>query len=154
MENESDHPAIIEPYEDTRQADPALNVFVLYDEDFAEETDLRYKLTDPEQKLYKPHFSIGGIAPWVFGRNDNWLRNTIKNHPPHLRGAPLRFRFITGRANRPERRLTLPDIERLAWALYGQGAIDGYTLQSASRILTAVAHQYGGLTDANGKKIT
>jgi hypothetical protein len=140
MSNEPE-PVIIEPYEDKREADPKKNRFLLYDEDFEEETHPRYQPTNPERRLYCPHFSFGEIGPWVFGRNIHWLRNQFKKGVPELNGSPLSFRFITGRAKKPERRLTLPDIERLAWALYQRGDIDGITLQRASQILTAVADQ-------------
>lgn len=147
-------PIIIEPYEESRKADPGKGKFLLDDEDFEKETDPRYQTTDPGETLYLPHFPIGEIAPWVFGRNTIWLRNQLKK-PLKLNKKTLAFRFITGRAGRPERRLTLPDIERLAWALYERpGGIDGITLQRASEILVAVAHQYGALVGADGKKIT
>lgn len=152
MSNEPD-PIIIEPYEDKREADPRYH-FRLYDEDFEEETNPRYQPSDPKQKLYLPHFPFGEVAPWVFGKNTYWLRNRFKKGVPELNRKPLTFRFITGRANRPERRLTLPDIERLAWALYQRGDIDGMELQRASQILVAVAHQYGALVGEDGKKIT
>jgi hypothetical protein len=151
--NEPD-PIIIEPYEERRSADPKRNKYVLYDEDFALETDPRSQPLDPGQTLRIPHYSLGVIGDWVFARNIHWLRNQFKKGVPKLNGKPLSFRYITGRAGRPERRLTLPDIERLAWALYDRGDIDGLTLQRASKILVAVADQYGALVGDDGKKIT
>ncbi|MCX4799532.1 hypothetical protein OG497_37385 [Streptomyces sp. NBC_01242] len=158
MSDEHD-PIIIEPYEDRRKADPSKNRFLLYDEDFEEETDPRYQLLDPTQKLYRPHFPFGEIAPWVFGRNTTWLRNQFKRGVPELNGKPLDFRQIKRRAGLPERRLTLPDIERLAWALYERGstwpgAFDAMGLQRATQILAAVAHQYGALVGEDGKKVS
>lgn len=152
--DDSNESIIIEPYRDERQADPTQNKFVLYDEDFPEETDARFQPLTPKRALRRPHFSVGEIGPWVFGRNIHWLRNELKNHPPHLNGRPLEFRFITGRANKPQRRLTLSDIERLAWAMNQRGAIDGRTLQRASDILERVALQYGCLRDKNGNKVS
>lgn len=153
MSNEPD-PIIIEPYRDKRKANPQKNRFRLYDEDFEKETAPRYQPSNPEETLYRPHFPFGEIATWTFGKNTTWLRNQFKRGVPELNGKPLAFRFITGRAGRPERRLTLPDIERLAWALYERGAIDGRTLQCASQILVDVAHQHGALVGEDGKKIT
>lgn len=154
FEQDFPEPIIIEPYKDERKADPRKNRFRLYDEDFEEETSPRYKPSSPEETLYRPHFPLGEIAPWVFGKNTTWLRNQFKRGAPELIGKPLAFRSITGRAGRPERRFTLPDIERLAWALYERGAIDGIVLQRASQTLVSVAHQYGALVGEDGKKIT
>ncbi|MEV7675146.1 hypothetical protein [Streptomyces sp. NPDC088752] len=154
--NSEQEPVIIEPYEERRQADPAKNRFFLYDEDFEEERNPLYQPIDSTKKLHRPHYPVGEIAPWVFARNSNWLKNRLRNYGAVLRvdGSPLTFRFIVGRGARPERRLTLPDIERLAWALYDHGSIDGLALQRASQILVAVAHQYGALVGEDGKKIT
>ncbi|MFD8654179.1 hypothetical protein [Streptomyces mirabilis] len=153
MSDESD-PIIIEPYEEKRKADPTKNQYLLYDEDFELESDPRYQPLNPGQTLRVPHYSLGVIGDWVFARNIHWLRNQFKKGVPQLNGRPLAFRYINGRAGRPERRLTLPDIERLAWALYHRGDIDGRTLQCASKILAAVAHQYGALVGEDGKKVT
>ncbi|MDQ1041424.1 hypothetical protein QFZ75_007926 [Streptomyces sp. V3I8] len=153
MTDDDTNPIIIEPYVDTRKADPKKNIFILYDEDFLEETDPRRQSTDPDRPLRQPHFSIGEIGPWVFGRNVHWLRNETKNHPLMLNGKRLVFRFTTGGRGGGERRLTLPDIERLAWALFQGKRIDGVVLQRATQILSSVAHQHGALRDKNGKRI-
>jgi hypothetical protein len=57
------------------------------------------------------------------------------------RTTPLEIRTVA-RGRTGERRFTLADIERLAWALYERGDIDGHQLQCACTILLAVAEQY------------
>ena len=42
----------------------------------------------------------------------------------------------------PPKRYTLADIERLAWALYERGDIDGHEAQRVSQIVLAIARQY------------
>ncbi|MFJ4902837.1 hypothetical protein [Streptomyces sp. NPDC088727] len=148
------NPVVIEPYEEERMGDAERGRFLLYDEDFEIERNPKYQTIEIGRTLYYPHFSVGEIGPWVFGERIIWLRNELKNNPPRLNNQLLVFRSVNGRGGRPERRLTLPDIERLAWAMYERGHIDGLVLQRATKILSAVAHQYGALVDATGKKIT
>ncbi|MET7363298.1 hypothetical protein ABZS76_33340 [Streptomyces sp. NPDC005562] len=135
-------PLIIEPHADTRRANPKRGEFLLYDEDFELETRPRFRPIDPAAKLYIPHFSLGDIGPWIFAKNANWVRHQIKKAPLYLGEELLTIRAIKGRGNQPERRFTLADIERFAWALNQRNDIDGLTLKRASDILVAVAGQY------------
>lgn len=135
-------PIIIEPHRETRRADPSRGHFLLYDEDFAEETDPRFTTVEPGSQLRVPHFPVSEIAAWVFGRNLHWIRHQFKKTPITLEGELLSFRQIRRSKIHTERRLTLPDIERLAWAFYEWGDIDGVALQRASQVVVAVAQSY------------
>ncbi|WP_428957800.1 hypothetical protein [Streptomyces sp. cg35] len=152
-------PIIIEPHESDRLADPAKGEFLLYDKDFPPEEDPRFAVVTEGEPLCKPHFGLSETAAWVFGRKPDWLRRMTKGKPWRnqtadgytpmqttpllLQGKPLIIRQVKGRGLGPQRRFTLADIERLAWALYETGSIDGAELQRASAILVAVARQYG-----------
>lgn len=132
------------------EADPpkAADHFTLFDEDFPMERRPQYEVLS-SQPLRVPHFRPTGIAPWAFGYGDEWLRKHLrrKDTPLLLDGQPLTFRRLAhgrkGRDAGTERRLTIPDIERLAWALYERGDIGGLRLQTAVLILTLAARQYG-----------
>jgi hypothetical protein len=151
-------PVILEPRVNRRRANPLRGDFLLYDTDFELETSERYAVSEGDP-LRLPHFSQGEVAAWVFGKNAEWLRHRIKGKPWRnktasgytplqykpllLQGKPLEFRQVKGRgATSKERRLTLADCERLAWALYESNDIDGVTLQRASEVLIAVAQLY------------
>ncbi|MEU6362258.1 hypothetical protein [Streptomyces albidoflavus] len=137
-------PMIIEPQDSGRRADPERGRYLLHDAHFP--IDARHEVADGHPPLRTPHFPIGDLGPWVFGKNPEWMRRRFKlDRPLLLQGEPLRIRHLVG-GRRSERRLTLADIERLAWALHERGDIDGIQLQRASQILVAVATQYVGPT--------
>lgn len=122
--------------------------YTLYDEDFPVERRAHYEVLS-SRPLRTPHFAPPHIAQWAFGYSEEWLRKQLrrKDRPLLLDGQPLTFRRLTrgrkGSGAGTERRLTIPDIERLAWALYERGAIDGQRLQTTVVILTLVARQHG-----------
>jgi hypothetical protein len=94
--------------------------------------------------LRRPHFQPGVVAEVFFGRTPEWMKERLKG-PPYQKTplmvddeTPLVIRIVP-RGKTGERRFTLADIERLAWALYQRGDIDGHTLQGACEILHAVA---------------
>lgn len=139
-------PIIIEP--DTQNPKPTAGKFLLYDYQFEEDKYGKFELLETDRKLYLPHFGIGGIADWAFGTTTEWLRRQM-----HAQKGPLEYhdgtthqtltlRHVKGRGIRPERRLTLPDIERLAWVFYERGGIDGYTLEASINVIHAVAQHY------------
>ncbi|MFH8483115.1 hypothetical protein [Streptomyces sp. NPDC018055] len=144
-------PLIIDPPPPPRGA-PRAGDYRLYDEDFPVETNPKYRTVGPKHEdfgtappLRTPHFPIGQVATWVFGKKPQWIKDRIKGIAPiTYDGNVLVIRQIpSGRATGDERRLTLADIERLAWALYERNWIDGFQLQHASEIVVAVARQYG-----------
>ncbi|THA72438.1 hypothetical protein E6R60_26250 [Streptomyces sp. A0642] len=135
-------PIIIDQPPDHRTANPRTGDYLLYDDDFAKETDPKYQPIDPTQTLYVPHFPVGEVSRWILGKNLDWLKYQLKKTPLRYGNTTLVFRMVPGRTG-TERRLTLADIERLAWALNERGAIDGFELRQASDILVAVARQYG-----------
>ncbi|WP_133169170.1 DUF7229 domain-containing protein [Streptomyces sp. MH60] len=127
--------------------------YELYDYQFPVEGSPKYAVADPTNPLRVPHFSVQDVACWVFAGRVSWLRHQLKGKPWKpikgatrttpllLKGKRLKFRQVVG-GRGGERRFTLPDIERLAWALYERNDIDGYDLQRICRILAAVADQY------------
>lgn len=153
-------PIIIEPSTTRRTANPEHGEYLLYDEDFPEERDPKFAVDPPDPALRRPHFSTGEVAAWAFGGKDEWLRFRLKGKPYRpkgkkevvtspltLQGKPLTFRTLQTRRNTVVvRRFTLPDIERLAWALYEHHDIDGYELQRIMQILLAVTEQYNPST--------
>lgn len=143
-------PIVIEPEPLPKMGNPDHNTWVLYDEDFPVEHRLQYTLKDSRQRLRTPHFSTSEVARWVFARDTNWMRYVF-NVPrtgllelPHI--GILEFRRLAkGRTSSDgggERRLTLPDCERLAHALYRRGDIDGIALQLAVETVFSVARAY------------
>ncbi|MFE0490186.1 DUF7229 domain-containing protein [Streptomyces griseoaurantiacus] len=146
-------PLIAEPKDDptppSRPGD-----YLLYDEDFPVDTNPRYAPLQPGRKLHTPHFPVSEVARLAFADRINWLRHQLKGKPWTdamqrarstpllLQGKPLTFRTVASAHPSGERRFTLPDIERLAWALYERHDIDGHDLQRITRILAAVADQY------------
>jgi hypothetical protein len=132
---------------------PTRSDYQLYDDQFPVEGSRKYAVADSTNPLRIPHFSVQDVACWVFAGRVSWLRHQLKGKPWKtvkgvtrstpllLKGKPLEFRQIIG-GRGGERRFTLPDIERLAWALYERDDIDGYDLQRICRILIAVADQY------------
>lgn len=125
---------------------PGPNDFELYDEDFSLEHDERYtELSDSATELRRPHFTVSETARMVFGKNLDWIKVRLRR-PFTLNGEELEFRRVGrrwGNNGAHERRLTLPDIERLAWAMYERGNIDGERLQNAHIIVTTMARQHG-----------
>lgn len=147
MEPDKIEPVIIES---SGTPDPLASPFqfVLYDDMFSEEYLVKYELESPEiGALRRPHFTTAEVATWVFGKNLDWMKNQFRKGPLHVDGKELQLRRLKygRRSNKGtgERRLTLPDCERLAWALYQRGDITGYQLQSAMEIIVAVARQHG-----------
>ncbi|MGW9067881.1 hypothetical protein ACWGQT_00315 [Streptomyces yangpuensis] len=135
-----------------RTAEPERNRFLLYDEDFPVEEAPRYAVPDSERALHVPHFGIGEIAAWVFARDAEWLRRQVhpRKMPLTFSGHLLDIRQVAGRGtnagrtSNAERRLTLADIERLAWVLYERDMIDGLRLSRAYAVIMAVANQHLG----------
>ncbi|MGW1436893.1 hypothetical protein ACWD7M_16780 [Streptomyces griseus] len=136
-------PIIIDP-PGQRGTDPRPGDYRLYDEDFPVEVAPSYQTIKEFPPLRFPHFPIGEVSVWAFGRNRVWVKDRLKRIPSFTYGnSTLVIRQVPGRGVGAERRLTLPDIERLAWVLYEHGHIDGFQLQRASEIAVAVARQYG-----------
>jgi hypothetical protein len=143
-------PVIIEPAEMPQPGDPHRREFTLYDSMFPREYRPRYRLADPTQILYYPHFSVTEVSEWLFARGVDWGRSVLsprKVVPLSLPGTGvLKFRTLArGRSHAGaggERRLTLADAERLAFALNLRGDIDGLVLQRAYEIIVRVAEQY------------
>ncbi|MFE4863284.1 hypothetical protein, partial [Streptomyces sp. NPDC056670] len=142
----------IEPHQEEWEGSASKGKFRLYDSDFKKETSPKYQALEGAT-LYRPHFPIGGIAPYFFGRDTTWLKNQLKR-PPVLNGKPLEFRQVQRSSRLTERRLTLPDIERLGFALQLRGSISAIDLQRCIQALIAVAHLHDALVDKNGNKIT
>jgi hypothetical protein len=147
-------PVIVEPKDlAQRKARPEHGEFLLYDGDFPLETDPKYVVEPPSLPLRVPHYPASQVADWVFGQTTDWIKNQLKGKPYRLASGQLRitpltlggqeleFRIIP-RGRTGERRFTLPDIERLAWALYERNDIDGKQLQGATQIIMAVANQH------------
>ncbi|MFF7198204.1 hypothetical protein ACFZAM_31410 [Streptomyces sp. NPDC008079] len=145
--DESTMPDVIEPQPLPQLGDPKTARWTLYDEDFSIEHRLKYALTESGH-LRIPHFTPTAVAEWVFGRDGNWARYVLGPRKSPLKTGPhdppLVFRRLAGGrlGGAGERRLTLPDIERFAHALYRRGDIDGLVLQAAHEIVCRVAQQY------------
>lgn len=140
-------PTIVEPEKSSRrEANRSKGEFMLYDSDWPVEPDPKYALPPGTPPLRVPHFPPGEVAAWVFGRSVEWMKERLKG-PPVRRplmvapDKPLEIRAIA-RGRTGERRFTLADIERFAWALYERGDIDGRQLQCAIQTALAVAEQY------------
>jgi hypothetical protein len=142
-------PIIIGPHPLPRPGNPNTNDWALHDQDFPLEHRAQYILKDPTQVLRVPHFSLSQIAVWVFARDAEWIKHAFdpSRHGhlelPHI--GRLEFRRLANGRNTTgggERRLTLPDIERLAHALYRRDDIDGITLMHAMETVFSVARQY------------
>lgn len=135
-------PIIVEPKKSRRKE----GRFSLFDSQFPLEVDPQYAV-QVGLPLRRPHYPLGEVASWVFGKPTEWLKGQLKGAP--YKRIPLRlpdgqllvFRSVA-RGRTGERRFTLADIERLAWALYNRGDIDGTQLQCACQIIMAVAEQY------------
>lgn len=149
-------PIIVEPEDlSGRVSDPERGRYILYDTDFPVETDPRYAVEPGKPPLAVPHFSVGEVSCFVFAGQHDWLKRQLKGKPYRLasgqtktwplllNGELLEFRSVTrgGATTRPKR-YTLPDIERLACALYERGDIDGHELQRVCQIILAIARQY------------
>jgi hypothetical protein len=140
-------PIIVEPKNpDRREVDRSKGEFVLYDYQWPVETDPKYKLPPGTPPLRVPHFPPGEVSSWAFGQTSEWMKDRLKGPPVRKRlmltpDQPLEIRTVA-RGRTGERRFTLADIERLAWALYDRGDIDGHQLQCACAIVLAVAEQY------------
>ncbi|MFD7835573.1 hypothetical protein [Streptomyces sp. NPDC059761] len=140
------------PARNGRTADPEKGNFLLYDYDFPLESNPKYTVPDSLRALHVPHFGIGEIAGWVFAKEAEWLRRQVhpRKMPLTFSGRLLDIRQVSGRGtnagrtSNAERRLTLPDIERLAWVLYERGMIDGLEFSRAYAVIVAVADQYLG----------
>lgn len=141
-------PIIVEPKNHRdRQIDRSRGQFELHDYDWPVETDPRYKVTSGGPLLHWPHFPPGLVAEAVFGQNPEWMKTRLKGAPYNK--APLMIDQdtplvipIVPRGRTGERRFSLAMIERLAWALYQRGDIDGHQLQCACTIAKAMAEQY------------
>lgn len=142
-------PIVIEPTPAT--GDVLTGRFNLHDTDFTVETDPRYALTDSADRLRIPHFTPALFSWLILGKPKHWMDQRLKDKPRipplQIEGKPLKIRTLaSGRGNSRnfgERRLTLADSERLAWALYLRGDIDGLTLRNANDILVGMARQHG-----------
>lgn len=153
-------PIIVEPDDlDGRTPRPDRGEFLLYDSDFRVEDDSKYAVAPGKPPLRVPHFSVGEVACFAFAGHLEWLKRQLKGKPYRvasgetkswpllLNGQPLEFRSVArGGAIRPKR-YTLVDIERLAWALYERGDIDGREAQRVSQIVLAIARQYWARTE-------
>lgn len=152
-------PIIVEPEDlSARASEPEVGKFILYDADFPVETDKRYGVAPGTPPLRIPHFSVGEVACIAFGGELDWLKRQLKGKPYRLatgemktwplllNGEPLEFRSVARGGATTPKRYTLPDIERLACALYERGDIDGHELQRVCQILLAVARQYWART--------
>lgn len=140
-------PIIVEPENhNDKTVDRDSGKFALYDSDWPVETRPKYKVPKDTPPLRHPHFPPGEVAAWAFGRGHEWMKERLKG-PPYQRAlmldanTPLTFRVVP-RGKFGERRFTLADIERLAWALYKRGDITGHELQCAFQVVLAVAEQY------------
>ena len=142
-------PIIIEPEPLPSHGNPDTGDWALHDADFPQEHRPRYDVRG-QDRLRRPHFSISQISTWIFARDDQWIKHAFdpkRRGPlvlPHV--GELEFRRLVNGRSSPEgggeRRLTLPDIERLAFALHQRGDIDSITLQNAIETLLSVARQY------------
>jgi hypothetical protein len=152
-------PIIVEPKDlSSRVSDPEQERYILYDTDFTVETDPKYTVTPGFRPLVVPHFGVGEIACFVFAGQLDWLKRQLKGKPYKvatgetktwpllLNGEPLEFRSVARGGATVPKRYTLPDIERLACALYERGDIDGHELQRVCQILLAIARQYWART--------
>jgi hypothetical protein len=145
MSNSPLEPIIVEPKgHSKRNVRPAWGEFVLHDSDFPVETDPKYAVPSGVAPLRVPHFPPGEVAGWAFGQSPEWMKTLLKG-PPYKKtplqlgpNEPLIIRIVA-RGRTGERRFTLADIERLAWALYYRNDIDGTDLQGTVEILIAVA---------------
>ncbi|MGW7100368.1 hypothetical protein [Streptomyces sp. NPDC054838] len=146
MPSDRSEPIVLVTQGRPRTTNPENNEYLLYDEDFPVETNPKYQLADPSRPLRNPHFTLGEVSNWVFARDAEWIRRQVhaRKRPLSAGGHPLTLRAVQGRGRSAERRLTLPDAERLAWALYERRAINGVELRRACAVLTAVADQYIG----------
>ncbi len=153
-------PTIVEPEDLTeRTSRPERGQYLLYDADFPIETDPKYAVGPGIPPLRVPHFSVGEVANFAFGGELEWLKRMLKgkpyklvtgqtrSHPLLLNGQPLEFRSVYRGGAASPKRYTLPDIERLAWALYERGDVDGLEVQRVSQILQAIARQYWARAD-------
>lgn len=140
-------PIVVEPKDsNAREIDRYKGEFELHDHDWPVETDPKFRQPPGTPPLRWPHFPPGEVAGWAFGQNPEWMKTQLKGAPYKktplmVDGIPLVFRTVP-RGRTGERRFTLADIERLAWALYERGDIDGHQLQCAVQIVLAVAEQY------------
>lgn len=153
-------PIIVEPEDlENRTPRPERGEFLLYDADFQIEDDPKFTVDPGTEPLRVPHFSVGEVACFAFAGHLEWLKRQLKGKPYRvasgqikswpllLNGKPLEFRSVArgGGAIRPKR-YTLVDVERLAWALYERGDIDGHEAQRVSQIVLAIARQYWART--------
>jgi hypothetical protein len=139
-------PVIVEPKKQRREINRDKGQFVLHDYEWPVEADKRYAVPAGTPPLRVPHFPPGEVAGWAFGQTPEWMKDRLKGPPARKRlmltpDKPLEIRTVA-RGRTGERRFTLADIERLAWALYERGDIDGTQLQCACTIVLAVAEQY------------
>ena len=139
-------PIIVESKRTEREVKRDRGEFLLYDSDWPEETDPNCQMPPGTPPLRVPHFPPGEVAAWAFGKTSDWMKERLKGPPVRRRlmlapDKPLEIRTVP-RGRTGERRFTLADIERLAWALYQRGDIDGHQLQCACTIVAAVAEQY------------
>jgi len=148
-------PIIVEPDDlEERTARPDRGQYLLYDADFHVEDDPKYAVAPGQKPLRVPHFSVGEVACIAFAGDLAWLKRQLKGKPYKLasgqtkswplllNGKPLEFRSIHRGGAVPPKRYTLADIERLAWALYERGDIDGLEAQRICQIVLAIARQY------------
>ena len=148
-------PIIVEPNDlNEREPRPEQEQFLLYDSDFRVEDDPRYAVGPDKAPLRVPHVSVGEVACFAYAGQLEWLKRQLKGKPYKvatgetrtspllLNGKRLEFRSIHRGGAVPPKRYTLADIERLAWALYERGDIDGHEAQRVSQIVLAIARQY------------
>lgn len=126
--------------------------YVLYDDMFPLEwPGKKYELENEAEagRLRTPHFPTSQVAVWIFGKGPDWMKHKFRSSRKPLRvdGKEIVLRRLAhGRRSTggtAERRLTLPDIERLALALQQNGDISGEELQRAMDIVVTVARQHG-----------
>ncbi|MGA5598438.1 hypothetical protein ACPCSE_29810 [Streptomyces cellulosae] len=153
-------PIIVEPEDlSERTARPSRGQYLLYDHDFPVETDSKFAVSSGAAPLRTPHFSVGEVACFAFAGDLEWLKRMLKGKPYRvatgatrtspllLNGERLEFRSVARGGAASPKRYTLADIERLAWALYERGDIDGLEVQRVSQILLAIAQQYWARAD-------
>lgn len=151
-------PIIIEPEPLPRPGNPATNDYVLWDDQFPVETRARWAVKDPSRPLRRPHFSVPQVGYWVFAWGEDWTKEVLRPargdlELPHIGTLTFR-RLAKGRSHangEGERRLTLPDIERLIHALMQSGELEPIVAQNAMNVVFAVARQWQNKHSKDGR---
>lgn len=126
--------------------------FCLYDEMFPSVTVKRVTKVDGKKKTttweaVSPNYSVSEVAKFFFALGAHWLR--WRYHPSRSDKFPEGYFVLDGerleekRTPHGTRYYTLPDVERLAYALAENNVLDGEKLALVIKLLRLEAELHG-----------